>query len=81
MGLHRRGSKRGLTRRQAAALQDRWDREDAKRQIEEKYGQKIEDEQWGILEVRKPDSRTAYFVAGEPVSKSDKKDWKKDLLE
>ena len=35
MGLHRPGSKRGLTRRQSAALQDRWDREDAKRQIEE----------------------------------------------
>ena len=33
MGLHRPGLKRGLSRRQSAAMQDRWDREDAKREI------------------------------------------------
>lgn len=29
MGLHRPGSKRGLTHRRSAALQDRWDREES----------------------------------------------------
>ena len=35
MGLHRPGSKRGLTRRQSAALQDRWDREELRAKLEE----------------------------------------------
>ena len=33
MGLHRPGIKRGLSRRQSAAMQDRWDREDADREL------------------------------------------------